>query len=375
MGKYRKIFIVAGLAALAGSIFLARYLSGLNTETPAKTTPKVQVNVPVIEASPTTIVSNIDFTGRVISAQKIDLFSEVVGVLQATQKPFKAGIFLNKGDTLIHLEMQEEMENLTAQKFQFAALLSTILPDISLDYPEAYKKWNDYLLSFNVNSKLPNLPKVTDDQLRLFLISNDVDAQFHQIKREEIRMEKFTILAPFDGTVTESLVNPGALVQTGQQLGSFQRANDLEIEASIDVDFIPLLSIGDRVDMQIDTDNRNFFSARVIRINQQVDDQTQTVLTYLKPESRSKYIRPGQFVDGFIKGRAFTEAVSLPLKSIVMNQNVFIVDDSVATLKPVTILTQQQDSVMVRGLQNGDLVIDEFYSPAFEGTPVAPIIQ
>lgn len=375
MGKYRKLFVVLGLIALAGSIFLARYLSGLNTESPAKTTPKVQVNVPVIEASPTTIASNIDFTGRVISAQKIDLFSEVVGVLQATHKPFKAGIFFNRGDTLIHLEMQEEMENLTAQKFQFAALLSTILPDISLDFPEAYKKWNDYLLSFNVHSKLSDLPEVTSDQLRLFLISNDVYAQFHQIKREEIRMEKFTILAPFDGTVTESLVNPGALVQTGQRLGSFQRANMLEIEASIDVDFIPLLSIGDRVDMQIDTDNRDFFPARVIRINQQVDNQTQTVLTYLKPESISKHIRPGQFVDGFIKGRTFTEAVSLPLKSVVMNQNVFIVDDSVATLKPVTILTQQQDSVMVRGLQKGDLVIDEFYSPAFEGTPVAPISQ
>ena len=375
MGNYRKLFIVGGLIILAGSVFLARFITGLNTEEPQQTKPEVRVNVPVIEAKPSTKTSNIDFTGRVISAQKIDLFSEVIGVLQPTQKPFKAGISFQKGDTLIHLEMEEEVENLIAQKYQFAAVLSSILPDISLDFPDDYKKWNQYLLNFNAQLALPALPGVSTDQLRLFLINNEVYSQFHQIKREEVRMQKFTILAPFDGTVTESLINPGALIQTGQRLGGFQRANALEIEASLDVDFIPLLRVGDQVDLQMDSGNYEPFSARVIRINQQVDDQTQTVLTYLKPEVRSQSIKPGQFVDGIIRGETFTQAVSLPLKSIVTNQHVFVVDDSVAAMKAIRIVNQQQDSVLVQGLSSGDLIIDEFHSPSFEGTSVAPIIQ
>ncbi|GAB5408947.1 MAG: hypothetical protein BalsKO_13120 [Balneolaceae bacterium] len=84
-------------------------------------------------------------------------------------------------------------------------------------------------------------------------------------------------------------------------------------------------------------------------------------------------ILSGQYVSGTITGRSFPNAQKLASKSLVRNDKVFLSKNEVATMYTIKVLATSQDSIIVQGLGQGDLVIDEFRDAAFEGTKIIPL--
>ncbi|MEO1022024.1 MAG: HlyD family efflux transporter periplasmic adaptor subunit, partial [Bacteroidota bacterium] len=196
---------------------------------------------------------------------------------------------------------------------------------------------------------------------------------YYSIKQSEVRLSKYTIKAPFNGSLTESLINPGTLVRSNQKLGTFIRTGEYEIEASIKAEDRNFISIADQVSISLEGSSTTSLKATVSRINAQVDPTTQTLLVYLNIKSDG--VLPGEYVTGTITGRKFENAQKVATKALVRNEMIFVVQNEVAVIRPVNILSTVQDSTIVSGLYPGDLVIDEFRDAAFEGTAVTPILK
>ena len=100
---------------------------------------------------PITITAN----GNLVAKNKIEIFSEVQGVLQPTSKEFRPGNSYRKGEVILKLNSEEHYANLQAQKSNLYNNITSIMPDIRLDYPEQYAKWEQYLRDFDFEKTHP----------------------------------------------------------------------------------------------------------------------------------------------------------------------------------------------------------------------------
>lgn len=372
--KFRQLTIVLGIVLFIGSIILFRVLaSGPDEESTIRESIATNIGVSVLETQLKDITADIVFTGAVIPARQIQLFAEVSGVLLPTENTFKAGTRFEEGELILHIDDREQIQAVATLKAQFQALLTQALADMKLDYPERFDAWNEYLESVSTEQTLPDLPTMQDRTFRLFLTGRNVLSNYHSIKQAEIRLSKYRIVAPFDGVLTQSLLDPGTLVRPNQPLGQFTQTNAYEIEASINANDRFYINTGDNVELSLDGDKAFTFTATVERINATIDNATQTLLVYLS--ANDQRLLPGKFVQGSIQGETFENVFKVASKSLIRNDRVFVVRDSVAIMQSIKYLISQGDSVIISGLSNGELVVNEFRDASFEGTKVQPISE
>lgn len=370
--KFRQLSIILGVVIFIGAFLLFQFLAaGPDDDTQVTTNGVEGIGVPVITAYPSTITSRINFTGSVIPEQEIQLFSEVQGVLSESGKTFEEGTSFRTGETIIKIDDREQIQFVKNLKSQFQSLLTQSLADIKLDYPDEFIIWSDYLNDLNVDEMIADLPESPDRQFNLFLSGRNIPSSFYNIKQAEVRLSKYQIKAPFSGVITLALLEPGTLVRPNQSLGQFTQVGNYEIEASINASDRFFITPGDDVNIHIENDEQTDFEAEVARINARIDAATQTLLVYLKVDSER--LLAGQYVSGEIDGELFENAQKIASKSLVRNNMIFVAENNVAKMKEIEVLANEKDSVIVRGLNSGDLVIDEFRDASFEGTRVIPV--
>ncbi len=370
--KFRQLSIIIGIALFVGAIFLFRFLSTGPEEVQSNVISTTDgIGVAVQEIQNETITANIEFTGSVIPVNEVQIFAEVQGILIDGDRDFEEGTAFKKGEIILNVDDREQQQLLKSQKSQFQSLLTQILADIKIDYPKEFDRWSDYLNSMDVNEPLAELPSSENRQFKLFLSARNVLTNYYTIKQSEVRLSKYTITAPFDGVVTQALLETGTLVRPNQPMGQFTQTGTYEIEASINASDRFFIKTGDKVSLHLDRDHATNFEAEVARINARINPTTQTLLIYLKVNSDR--LLTGQYVSGSIDGETFENADKIATKALVRNDLAFVVEEDVAVLRSIEILTTEQDSTIVRGLPNGALVIDEFRDASFEGRSVVPV--
>ena len=160
----RKIISIAlGVLLLVGALFVAKYLID-NKKRPKPKFDKIVKTVFVEEVNNREIPIIITTSGNLVAKHKIDLYAEVQGVLKASSKEFKAGTMYNKGESILKINSDEFYANLQSQKSNFYNSITSIMPDIRLDYPDDYQKWQAYLNNFDINKSTPELPQISSEK-------------------------------------------------------------------------------------------------------------------------------------------------------------------------------------------------------------------
>ena len=120
MNKRKIIISVLGLGLLLGGFMLAGVFASAGDQ-PAKTTTAA----PAATIVRTQLVQNselnasIQVTGRVIPAERVDIYAEVNALSRYGHKPFKTGTTFTKGEVLLNLDSRELQSALSASKSQF----------------------------------------------------------------------------------------------------------------------------------------------------------------------------------------------------------------------------------------------------------------
>ncbi|MFN6946530.1 MAG: efflux RND transporter periplasmic adaptor subunit, partial [Cytophagaceae bacterium] len=216
----RRIILLSGILIFLGAVIASILLSRRGREADeVADLPSEQVRV--LEVNNREIPTYIEITGRLAAEDRIDIYSEVGGVLLPTTPAFRPGNTFSQGQVLIRIDDSEFRQNLIASRSSFLRSITMLMPDIRLDFSDNYENWLSYLEQFDVNRSIPSLPEPATSQERYFLTGRNIYTQYHEIRQMELRLNKYRIRAPFNGTVTEALITQGTLVMQGQRLGQF----------------------------------------------------------------------------------------------------------------------------------------------------------
>jgi len=360
----RKIIgFVLGLALLAGAGFVAKTLIDNNTR-PVREVPKTIKTVFTQVALNGDIPIEVKANGNLVASRKIELYAEVQGIFREGTKAFKSGQAYNSGQILMDINSQEFYTSLLAQRSTLYDLITGMMPDLKFDYPEAFTHWEKYLREFDLNKDLKKLPEPVSEKEKYFVNGKQVVTTYYNIKNLEERYKKYTISAPFNGIVTESLVNPGTLIRSGQKLGEFVSLNDFELEVSVNQEYIDILRVGEPVALSDLAGNRSW-QGIVKRVNGRLDQSTQTVLVYIGV--KGKDLIEGMYLEANIAARSENNALELP-RSLLTNENqLFAVEDGKLVIKTVNPVYYTEKTVVVKGLPDGTEFVNRPLPGAYNG--------
>lgn len=363
----RKIIsIVLGIILIIASVFVVKAMIAANQK-PQRIAKKIvkTVFVDVVENKdiPITIKAN----GNLVAKNKIEIFSEVQGVLHVTSKEFKAGVSYKKGEVILRINNEEHFANLQAQKSNLYNTITSIMPDIRLDYPNEYEKWRNYITGFDFDKTTPKLPKTNSEKEKFFISSRNIYTSYYNVKNMEVRLSKYVIRAPYNGVLTDALVNPGSLVRQGQKLGEFINPSVYEMEVAINAAYIDLLQKGNKVNLY-NLDNSKTWEGKIIRVNGKVDQASQTVKTFI--QVAGKGLKEGMYLEAKLVAKQEHEAYEMARKLLVNNESVYVLKDSVLDLVKVNPVYFKDKTVVIKGLADGTKVLSKNVPGSYSGMAV-----
>jgi len=363
----RKIILsILGVVLVIGAIFVAKAIIESNTKErpPAK---KVIKTVYVQTVNNGTVPIVIPANGTVTALQKNTLYSEVEGIFRSSSKPFRPGQEYSRGQALLRIDAAEYAANVRASKSELYNKIAAVMPDLRLDYPSVYPKWEAYLNSFDVNKSLAPLPKSSSDQENYFISGRGIVSGYYNIKNQETRLNKFNIVAPYNGVLTEALVTEGSLVRPGQKLGEFIDPSVYELEVAVRKSFSDLLKVGEQVALK-NLEGTQQFQGEVSRINSKIDANSQTIQVFIKIKDAK--VNEGMYLEANLEARNIENALSIPRNLLVDQDKVYIVEENALQLAEIEAVHFSSESVVITGLENGTKLISAPVPGAFVGMPV-----
>lgn len=308
--------------------------------------------------------------GILQAVHKVELYSEVQGILKSGNQLFKPGQSYSKGATIFSIDDSEFKASLVAQKSVLYNLISQAMPDLRLDYPEVFDKWQSYLDQFDIKKITPTLPTFDSKKEKMFINGKSIVTTFYNIKNLEERHKKYNLYAPFYSVVTESLVNPGTLVRSGQKLGTIINPNAYEVAISINESFKDFLQIGKEVNLT-NLDKTKSWKGKIARIDPTINTTTQGILAYINV--RGKGLKEGMFLEAQIQAKPLKNAFVIPRKLLVENSKTYVVRDSQLHLVEVEVGFFKAQSAIVTNLQDGTVILKNAIPDAYEGMKVEQI--
>jgi len=184
----RKIIItLLAVLFLVGSYFIGEKMAA------SRNIPKPQVTQIVTPVS-TIFVTNksvpitLKTSGNIVAKNKVDIFSEVLGVFESSAHDFKPGSRYRQGETLLRINSDELRANLKAQKSGLVNQITLLLPDLKLDYPASFDQWNQYISNFDIDRSLSPLPTAVSEREKLFILGKGIHTTFYNIQNLETRL-------------------------------------------------------------------------------------------------------------------------------------------------------------------------------------------
>ncbi|MAW97213.1 MULTISPECIES: HlyD family efflux transporter periplasmic adaptor subunit [unclassified Leeuwenhoekiella] len=357
---------IIAIVIIGGAVTAGYFIANKDKDIP-KEVEKAIKTVFVEEVANTTVPIIIPANGNLVAKNRLELYAEVQGLFRSSAHDFKVGQQYRQGETLLNLDASEHYASVQAAKSELYNLITSIMPDLRLDYPEYFDKWQNYLNGFQMSRSVPELPETASDQENYFITGRGIFSAYYNVKNLEERLIKYRITAPFNGILTEAAVTRGTLIRPGQKLGEFIDTSVYELEVSIGKKFSDLLELGEEVTLE-DAGGVSY-TGKVVRINGRVDQGTQTIKVFIEVKG-SDNLKEGMFLEALLNAKEETEAISLPRQLVVDNSKVYIVRDSVLDLVEIDPVYFSDENAVIKGLEDGTRYLSKPVPGAYAGMRV-----
>ena len=360
------IFTVLGILLIVASFFLSKVIIDSKKTFKPKSEKVVKtVFTEVVENGTVPIV--VSANGNLTAKQRVELYAEVQGVFKRGSKLFKEGQAFRQGEIVINIDANEYAASVQSAKSNLFNQLTAVMPDLRLDYPNIYSKWQDYLTNFDMSKSTPALPELNTEKEKFFISGRGILTSYYNVKNLEQRLSKYRIAAPFSGVLTEALVTEGTLVRSGQKLGEFINPEIYELEVSISKRYTDLLKLGESVELT-NLDDNTKYKGKVARINGSIDQATQTVKAYIEVDNKN--LREGMYLEANLDARKEENAIEVDRSLLLEGNRIFVVRDSVLDIIDVNPVYFSDKRVVLKDVPNGVTIMSKPLSGAYTGMAV-----
>jgi len=338
------------VAVLAGSLAIMFLLMAMKSSPERKVQEDTRIVVATQEIKNSDIQITVPVMGKISAQEKVTLYAEVSGILLQSENDFLAGYDYKQGDVMLQINSEESELNLKAQRSNLMTAVAALLPELKFDYPESYIRWETYLKAFDVNGDTKPLPKPLNERESYFVANKGIAKTYYDIKASETRLAKYTIQAPFNGSVTESYIKPGNLVRSGQTLGVFLNPDVYDLETTVGINEIEHINVGDPVKLT-SGNSESTWMGKVSRISGGLDVNSQMVKVFISVSGPE--LREGMHLKGDILTTSSLEGVILPRKLLESNDTVLEVQNGIINRLSVHVVSTQGEEAVVTGLSDG----------------------
>jgi len=200
-------------------------------------------------------------------------------------------------------------------------------------------------------------------RLRVFGKSDEEIAKI-ETERQLDRLTK--VFSPIAGTVTARKVGPGQYVKPDSPDPLFTVANlsTVWLLAEVYESDVPLLKVGQPVEVRIAAYANEVFTARIAYINPSVDPTTHRVGVRGVIENRGQRLKPDMFANFRIATNSEIQSLAVPTSAIIREggkASVWVIQDTYRfARREVAAGIEQHGYVQIlSGLQQGDRVVSE----------------
>ena len=355
---------ILGVAVVSITVMLV--LASLKTPPKRKPETDSRPTISVLKIENNPIQVTVPVIGRLNAQEKVQLLAEVSGVLQTTGKAFLTGQTYRQGEVLLQIDKEETELNLKAQRSTLLTAIAALLPELKFDYPDSYKRWDEYLQSFDIDTTTKPLPLSSNEREKFFVANRGIYNSFYAIKAQEVRLAKYTIRAPFDGALIQSDITPGNLVRSGQVLGVFISPGHFDLETSVGINEVKHIHVGDPALLSSDQLDGSW-TGRVSRINQGIDDNSQMIQVYISVSAPE--LRENMFMQGSIQTSTYIQGVELPRKMLQGGNMVLEILDGSILYRKADVVSTHGEYALVQGLPD-DLLISTKTMNLYEGIQI-----
>lgn len=362
--------LLVPVVILAGGFFSMIGLLSLRSEPPKRNpTPRPRA-VFTETVSLGTIPAEVRALGRVVSAQPVELFSEVSGTLMEGEVPFKPAQSFEKGDLLLKIDDRQARYKLNSTKSELMTALAQVLPEIKVDFPDKFQKWQDYFNNIEFGGKVPDLPEADNQKIKLFLSRFNVYKLYYSVRDLELMLAKHYFHAPFDGSILSTNMRIGSTARSGTLLGQILNLESLEVEVPVPVTDVEWIDRSKPVELTLSGGTATF-TGRIARSASTIDTRTQTVQLYVSVDpSDSISLFEGSYLNVEIPGEVIENAYEVPRRALYEDRFVYVINGGVFEYREVEIARMETNSAIVSGgLSNGDTLVTELLQGVAPGMP------
>lgn len=360
----RKIILsILGILLIIAAIYGAKLIIDSNVKVKPPVTKTVKsVFIDTVENGTVPIV--VPANGNITALHRMELYSEVQGIFRHSSNDFRPGQKFKRGQVLVSIDSDEYRASVQSAKSELYNNITSIMPDLRLDYPDAFQKWENYLNGFDISKTVPPLPETSTEQEQYFITGRGIISAYYNVKNLEERLAKYSIIAPYDGILTEALVNKGTLIRPGQKLGEYIDPSVYELEVSIAKKFSDVLEIGKKVELS-NLEGTKTYEGVVSRINGKVNQETQSIRVFIKVENPE--LSEGMYLEAKLDARDQENAIEIPRELLVERSKVYVVKDSTLNLVDVNPVYFTNNTVIIKGLENGTRILSANVPGAYSG--------
>jgi multidrug efflux pump subunit AcrA (membrane-fusion protein) len=365
--KKKAISIGIAVLIVLGAFVVVKALPAKEVQGADHTEKELGMLVEVMYAQLGTVQPSFKATGKLTAFDRLEMYAQVEGQLLTSARNFKEGKSYAKGEVMLEIDQREYGMTVLAQKSDFITLITSVLPDLKSDYPDAYNVWRKYVSSIDVKEKLSELPEVSTEQLKFYLAGKGVFSNYYTILSAEEKLAKYTFVAPFDGVVTSAVVEAGTAVRSGSELGTMINTSAYDLEITVPLSLLGSVKVGTQA-ILTSSDLSGQWQGKVVRIGGDIDEQTQSVKLFIRTSGQN--LKEGMYLTAELEQKPFDNAMSIPRKMLDDSNRVFIVDNGTLKQKELHVLSLQDDVAIVEGIDEGTPLLSTVIKSAYDGMKV-----
>jgi membrane fusion protein (multidrug efflux system) len=290
---------------------------------------------------------------------EVSIYPRVTGYIKTI--PVDIGSVVKEGQLLMEMEAPDVEQNSLAAKERYIKVQAT------------YRASKDNYYRLLTTAKTPGTVSPNNLQEAQSQMQSD-SALCNSEKANWMAMESMkdylTVRAPFDGTITQRNVHPGALVTTGngnkiemEPLLELQQISKLRLQVKVPETFATQLEDAQSVPFMVDALPGKTFSGTISRQANSLDDKYRSEAFEIDVINSNNLLMPGMYAEVLLPLKGHPNAFIIPQSALVISTErkyVIKVRNNKAILVDVTTGNEDKGMVEIFGdIKAGDSLIEK----------------
>ena len=196
------------------------------------------------------------------------------------------------------------------------------------------------------------------------------------VSLSEAKLTKYSIKAPFSGTVGLRTASLGDYVKDGQDIVNLEKTDPIKVDFKVPELFQSKISVGQALSVALDALPGQPFTGRVYAVNPQLDTAGRAVVLRAQMDNRTGVLKSGMFARVRLTLSDTGDTVVVPEQAVAMQgeeQIMFKVVDGRAMRTKVEVGQRRDGKVeIVEGIGGGDTIVLAGWQRLRDGSAVRP---